>query len=120
MMAPRAPSNHVPFNDQLYNHIALPRDVPGCEDKNLSSIEGALLARLVDAVQRLSSRVAHTDQQEVLALSESLSACRSLHVDRAITKPALLRELRALKPGRILCLHVSAQNCGLLIYKDTR
>lgn len=116
----RLPPSHVPFNEQLYNHITLPRDVPGREDKNLSSIEAALLARLIDATRLLSSHVAHSDQRQVRALSDSLTACQSLHVDRAITKPAVLRELRGLQPERILILHVSAQNCGLLIYKDPR
>ncbi|KAF2623830.1 hypothetical protein BU25DRAFT_399960 [Macroventuria anomochaeta] len=78
--------SHLPFNEQLYNHIALPRDVPGREDRNLSSLEAALLARLIDAT--------------------------------LITKPALLRELRSLQRERVLILHVSAQNSGLLIYND--
>ena len=121
MVGPRAPapSGHVPFNEQLYNHIALPRDVPGREERNLSSIEGALLTRLLAASQYLSSRVALADQQQIRALCESLNTCRSLHVDRSITKPALLREFRNLQPGRMLILHVSAQNCGLLAYQDT-
>ena len=93
-----APSGHVPFVEQLYNHIALPRDVPGREDRDLSSIEGALLTRLLAASQLLSSRVALADQQQVRALCESLNTCRSLHVDRSITKPALLRELRTERP----------------------
>lgn len=121
MVGPRAPapSGHVPFNEQLYNHIALPRDVPGREDRNLSSIEGALLTRLLAASQFLSSRVALADQQQIRALCESLNTCRSLHVDRSITKPALLREMRNLQPKRMLILHVSNQNSGLLIYQDT-
>lgn len=120
MAAFRPPPSNLTFNEQLYNHIALPRDVPGREDRNLSSIEGVLLARLTDATRFLSQRVAHADRQHLQALVDSLNACRAVHVDRAITKTALLQELRELKPGRILILHVSAQNCGLLIYKDIR
>ena len=116
----RSPANHLPFNEQLYNHIALPRDVPGGEDNNLSSLEAALLTRLIDATRLLSSHVAQSDQQQICMLSESLAACQSLHVDRAVTKPALLRELRRLQRDRMLVLHVSAQNCGLLIYTDDR
>lgn len=120
MVGPRAPSGHGFFNEQLYHHVALPRDVPGREEgRNLPSIEDALLTRLLAASQYLSSRVALADQQQVRALCESLNACRSLHVDRSITKPALLRELRNFQPERMLILHVSAQNCGLLAYQDT-
>ncbi|KAJ8110852.1 hypothetical protein OPT61_g6407 [Boeremia exigua] len=119
MAAPgRAPASHVPFYEQLYNHIALPRDVPGREDRNLSHLEATLLTYLTDATRFMSTHVARSDQKQVRALGESLAACQSLHVDRSIPKPALLRELRELQPGRVLILHVSAQNCGLLIYKD--
>jgi len=114
------PPVHVPFNEQLFNHIALPRDVPGREDRNLPSIEAALLTRLTDATLLLGSYVELADQQGIRKLVDSLAACQSLHVDRAITKPGLLRELRALQPDKIIVLHVGAQNCGLLIYRDTR
>ncbi|XPS95694.1 hypothetical protein M3J09_004979 [Ascochyta lentis] len=106
----------LPFHEQLYNHIALPRDVPGREDRNLRRIESALLTRLIDAAHILSSHVPPGDQQHVRALSNSLTACQSLNIDGTITKPALLRELRNLCPERMLILHVSAQNCGLLVY----
>lgn len=111
---------HVPFNEQLFNHIALPRDVPGREDRNLLSIESALLTRLTDATRLLSSLVTLSDQQRIHKLVGSLAACQSLHIDGAITKPALLRELRALQPGKVIILHVTAQNCGLLVYQDVR
>lgn len=121
MTAPgRLALGHVPLNEQLYNHIVLPRDVPGREDKNLSNIEAALLARLNDATHFLSSRLAPSDQQPIHALCDSLTACQLLHVDRSITKPVLSRELREIKADKILILHISAQNCGLLVYKDPR
>ncbi|KAF3041368.1 hypothetical protein E8E12_008627 [Didymella heteroderae] len=110
---------HIPFNEQLYNHIAFPRDVPGREDKNMPSIEAALLMRLTDATRLLSSYVVLSDQQDIHKLVDSLAACQSLHVDRAITKSALLRELLALQPGKVIILHVGAQNCGLLVHKET-
>lgn len=116
----RPPPAHVPFNEQLFNHIALPRDVPGREDRNLSNIEAVLLSRLTDATRFLSSYVVLADQQGIQQLVDSLAACQSMHVDRAITKPALLRELRALQSTKTIILHVGAQNCGLLIYKDPR
>ena len=120
MAAPSRPSvHHTPFYEQLYNHIALPRDVPGCEDRNLCKLEAAILTRLIDAT-RLLSHIAHPGQQQICMLGDSLTACQSVHIDKAITKPALLRELRGLKPEGMLILHVSAQNCGLLIYTDNR
>jgi hypothetical protein len=106
----------MPFNEQLYNHIALPRDVPGHEDKNLHSLESALLTRLIDAAQALCLHTVPEHQKHIRALSDSLTACQSLNVDGAITKSAFLRELCSLQPERMLILHVSAQNCGLLIY----
>ncbi|UPX20197.1 uncharacterized protein EKO05_0010437 [Ascochyta rabiei] len=104
------------FNEQLYNHIALPRNVPGHEDKNLRQLESALLTRLIDATRFLSTHVVPEHQHHVRALGDSLTACQSLNIDGTTTKPALLRELRNLHPERMLILHVSAQNSGLLIY----
>lgn len=121
MAAPGGPAaGHVSFNEQLYNHIALPRDVPGREDRNLSNIEAALLGRLNDATRSLSSQVAQSHHQQIRGLGDSLTACQSLHVDRAIPKPAVIRELRALQPGRMLIFNIAAQNCGLIVYKDSR
>jgi hypothetical protein len=111
---------HMPSNEQLFNHIALPCHVPGREDRNLPSVENALLTRMTDATRLLSSYAVLSDQQHIFKLVESLVACQSLHVDRAITKPGIIRELRALQPGKITILHVGAQNCGLVIYKDTK
>lgn len=105
-----------PFYEQLYNHIALPRDVPGREDGNLPTLEAAVLTRLIDATRILSSHVTPSHQQQMYALGDSLNTCQSLHVNRTITKSALLQELRSLQTGRMLILHISTQNCGLLIY----
>lgn len=117
MAAPgRPPPVQLPFNEQLYNHIALPRDVPGHEDKNLRHLETALLSRLIDATRVLSSHVQSRDQEHLLALCGSLTTSQSMNTEGRISKPALLRELQNLQPERMLILQVSAQNCGLLIY----
>lgn len=84
MAAPgRPPPSYVPFHEQLYNHIAWQRDMPSREDRNLPSIESALLTHLTGATCLLSSYVALSDQQHIPKLVDSLTACQSLHVDRA-------------------------------------
>ncbi|CAO2650176.1 Nn.00g014680.m01.CDS01 [Neocucurbitaria sp. VM-36] len=109
----------VPFLDQLYYHIALPRNVPGQEDGNLRRIEEALLTRLTDATSSLHAHTMPGHQRHIRALQESLTTCKSLNVDGMVTKSALLRELRNFSSHKMLILHASAQNCALLVYEHS-
>jgi hypothetical protein len=110
----------VPFLElQQYNHIALPRNVPGREDSNLQRVEGALLQRMLDAVARLTPHIAEDIAPHVQGLRGTLLACQVLNVDGTIGKAALIKELRDLDHGKMLVLHIAPQNCALLVYPRT-
>ena len=108
--------NRLSFLEQLYNHVALPRNLPGKEDANLRSIEVALLERMLDAVARLTPHVAADLIAHIHGLRDTLLACQVVNVDGNISKQALMRELRNLHPRKMLILHIVPQNCALLIY----
>ncbi|KAG9185573.1 hypothetical protein G6011_06904 [Alternaria panax] len=111
-----ATAARVPFLQQQYNHVALPRNVPGKEDGNLRHIEEVLLRRMLDAVARLIPHVAADFASHVQGLQTTLLACQVLNVDGTIGKAALMKELRNLSHHKMLVLHVAPQNCALLVY----
>ncbi|KAI4942649.1 hypothetical protein J4E91_009818 [Alternaria rosae] len=106
----------VPFLEQQYNHITLPRNVPGREDGNLHRVEEALLKRMLDAVAKLTPHVAADVASYVQGLRETLLVCQVLNVDGIIGKTALIKELRDFSHGKMLVLHIAPQNCALLVY----
>ncbi|KAF7676522.1 hypothetical protein GT037_006027 [Alternaria burnsii] len=113
-----AAAARVPFLEQQYNHVALPRNVPGKEDGNLHRIEEALLERMLDAAARLTPHVATDLASHIQGLRATLLACQVLHVGGTIGKAALTRELRDLSHHKMLVLHIAPQNCALLVYRQ--
>ncbi|KNG50865.1 hypothetical protein TW65_01843 [Stemphylium lycopersici] len=84
-----ASAGRIPFLHQLYNHIVLPRNLPGKEDGNLYYVEASLLERMLDAVVRLSPHVNAELQPFLYGLHDTLLSCQILNVNGAIGKPAL-------------------------------
>ncbi|KAL6705011.1 hypothetical protein ACN47E_007414 [Coniothyrium glycines] len=108
------------FFRQLYAHIALPNscDVPGAEDQNLHLLEAAILTRLVQAAQLLVTYTLPPHTADIEGLKATLLAAKALNVHGTISRSALLRELDGLALRKTLLLHVTAQNCAVLIYND--
>jgi hypothetical protein len=115
-----AAATRVPFLEQQYNHIALPRNVPGREDFNLPRVEEALLKRMLDAVATLTPHVAADIAPHVRGLRQTLLACQVLNVDGTIGKAALIKEFRDFGHRKMLVLHIAPQNCALLVYPKER
>ncbi|KAL6161149.1 hypothetical protein ACJBU6_00280 [Exserohilum turcicum] len=111
-----ASASRLPLLQQLYYHVALPRDIPGKEDGNLNTIEASLLQRVLDAVVKITPCVAADVQPYIHGLRDTLQACQILNVNGTIGKSALIKEFRRLDQYKMLVLHVAPQNCGLLIY----
>ena len=105
---------------QLYQHVALPRDVPGKEDRNLFAIGDELLARLIYAVKTLRDEapVDHTSLLDAIRLT--LETSKALNVEGKVDKSLLAKEIEGLGDNHALCLHVAEQNAALLIYKKSK
>lgn len=112
-----ASASRLEFPHQLYNHIALPRNVPGKEDLNLSHIDAGLLARMLSAIGKLTTYTAADLQPCMDGLRNTLEASQGLN--GTITKLMLLKMFRNLNCHNMLVLHIIPQNCGLLVYQDT-
>ncbi|KAA8623344.1 DUF3638 multi-domain protein [Pyrenophora tritici-repentis] len=104
------------FFEKLFNHVALPRNLPGREDANLCRIEEVLLGRMLDAVAILTPHVSADLVPHIHGLRDTLLACQVLNVDGTISKQSLMKEMRNLHPRKMLILHVVPQNCALLVY----
>ncbi|USP78848.1 hypothetical protein yc1106_06122 [Curvularia clavata] len=112
-----ASASRLELPHQLYNHIALPRNVPGEEDRNISHIDADLLERMLDATRMLRRYTAAELQPCMLGLIDTLEASQRLN--GAISKPTLVKMFRNLNCHNMLVLYITPQNCGLLVYQDT-
>ncbi|KAF2683160.1 hypothetical protein K458DRAFT_305959 [Lentithecium fluviatile CBS 122367] len=113
-----AAPNPEGFLLQQYFHAALPRDVPGREDRNLSLIESALLDRIIGAVKATIAVAPLEHKRYVDAIRLTLVTSKALNVDGKIDKHLLVKEIRDLQGDYALILHVTEQNAAVVIHKD--
>jgi hypothetical protein len=106
-----------PLLQQVYQHVVLPRDVPGHEDGNLHQIDAEIARRLIDAVKQLVNHAPTEDFAKLDAIRLMLSTCGSLNVEGMIDKAALTTAFQQLEGRQALVLHVTEQNAALLIYR---
>ncbi|CAI6342575.1 unnamed protein product [Periconia digitata] len=104
---------------ELYFHVALPRNVPGREAHNLFEVDAALLDRLVEAAKLLTTRVPVQHHTAVDAVRLSLVCSKSMNVEGKIDKTLFTKELGGMSPNQALVLYVTEQNAALLLYKKT-
>jgi hypothetical protein len=105
---------------QLYNHVALPRQVPGTHDRNLLAIEAALLDRIIEAVETIAPLVSREHTHFVELIKCTLASSKAINTGGTIDKDLLANELDCLKDERALLLYVKEQNAAVLVYRDTR
>jgi hypothetical protein len=99
-----------------YYHAALPRDVPGKSDSNLFEVEAALTDRLIDAVNIIKPLASLEHQTQLDTIRLALTNSRAINIEGKIDKHVLMKELRDLERQQLLILHVTEQNCALLVY----
>jgi hypothetical protein len=104
----------------VYQHVVLPRDVPGIEDANLHEIEAEIIYRLEVAAKELILDAPEDDIAKLDAIRLMLTTCASLNANGMIDKTMLVEAFRQLQEGQALLLHVTEQNAALLIYPLSR
>ena len=105
---------------QLCQHVALPRDVPGKEDRNTSAIDTALISRIIESVKTVSELVPREHFGFVDAVRSTLVTSKKINADGMVNKDILAKEIDQLVGHQALILYVTEQNAALLVYKDTR
>ncbi|KAL3481036.1 hypothetical protein BJX99DRAFT_254014 [Aspergillus californicus] len=106
------PSNVM---EQVFNHIALPRRVPGCSDRNTGDVNSEIISRAIRAVDTLCAFQHRASQKIYINVKRSLENCRSSHEDDQIDQSGLLQTFADVQHGTSLVVHIAAQNAGLLI-----
>lgn len=97
----------VRFQENLLNHIVLPRVLPQEKSKDLEQEELALLSNVKNAVQDCQEWLPATTVQ----LFESFE-----RVHKTCTPESIANEIKELKPGHTFAMFVRRQNCGFFIY----
>lgn len=103
--------------ESVFNHVALPPQLPGKYDRAIEETEGALLDYLLAACRTAreltSNRLAgqwHWD-----CIYRSLQTCKMINIGGKINKAILLNECQSLGRKEVLLLHVTKQIAGLLV-----
>ncbi|KAF2802677.1 uncharacterized protein BDZ99DRAFT_454339 [Mytilinidion resinicola] len=102
---------------QQYFHAALPRNVPGEEDRNLFRVESALLDRMIAAIKVIAPFCPLEHQSCVNSVRLALTTSKALNVEGKIDRNLLVKELKQLERSHSLILYVTEQNAALLVYK---
>jgi hypothetical protein len=108
--------------EATFNHVALPPRLPGKEDPELEKVEKSLLARVLQAVGVLidsSHDTSNTFEAAWDGLRQSLQICQSIHDDQN-EKETLMKAFANIQSGSGIILHVTEQNAGLLIRRESR
>lgn len=104
----------------VFNHLVLPPKLPGKQDVNIERTSNDVLNRLTQATITLGRLAGQEQASTWNAVHKSLRRCHSLHARGRLEKQSLISELRDLKHGQPLMLHIIEQNAGLIIRRNDR
>ena len=99
----------------LFNHLALPLQLPGKHESKIEEIELALTIRLLDATRYLRLLTGNDASEMLDYIRRSLETCKLVNANGRLNKSSLLNAFRGLERREVLILHVAQQNAGLLI-----
>lgn len=109
-----------PLVESLIYHIGLPPKLPGKRESRptLDLLENALADRLLAAACTMRDTSTGLTSERWESTRRSLQVCKSLNARGKLSTTSLVPELRRLEQEELLILHVSAQNAGLLVYRQ--
>ncbi|KAH8810980.1 hypothetical protein F5884DRAFT_897492 [Xylogone sp. PMI_703] len=99
----------------LFNHVALPPQLPGKQDDSVSQVECGLINLLHSASRTLRDFTSNDLYNQFDAVCYALRICKALNAGRKLESAALAAEFRKLGRKEFLILHIAEQNAGLLI-----
>ncbi|ORY62516.1 uncharacterized protein BCR38DRAFT_467122 [Pseudomassariella vexata] len=99
----------------IFDHVALPLQLPQQQDANIQAVESALLDRLVCASCVMRDVDGGRNHQIWESIRRSLTVCKSVNIGGRLERSRLLLHLREVASSDFLILHVSMQNAGLII-----
>jgi len=109
-------TRRLPLEERLFQHICLPRQLPGQAVQENVELELSLATRLIKAVREVGDAFPLSSRDAVDTARVSLQICKELNVEAKLDKASVAREFKHLKPNVTLILHIAEQNAALLIY----
>ena len=105
--------------ESLFNHVALPPQLPGKEENRIEQIEHALTVRLLDASRTFRDLTNDEFSNQWDCIRRSLQICKVVNAGGKINKSSLVTEFRSLERKDLLILHIAEQNAGLTIRRHS-
>lgn len=99
----------------LFNHVALPPQLPGKQDDRIDQVERALTDRLQDASRTLRDLTNDDIRNQFDFVCHTLHVCKTVNAGGKLDTTSLAAEFRNLRRNDLLILHIAEQNTGLLI-----
>ncbi|ORY15467.1 hypothetical protein BCR34DRAFT_642957 [Clohesyomyces aquaticus] len=103
---------------EVFNHLALPRKLPGAQDIDLVRTNGDILGRLIRATKTLEGLAGRHQFQTWHELRHALTTCQNLHGLGRLEKRSLISEFQTLTCP--LVLYITEQNAALIIRRVVR
>ncbi|KAI1947456.1 hypothetical protein LOZ57_003184 [Ophidiomyces ophidiicola] len=103
----------------IINHIALPPSLPGRQEKHLIEIEEELLRRLQAATRKLQRQSNGGLGDLWDKVRQILEICKSTNSRKKLDKSRLVNEFGHLQRDVPVILHITEQNAGLIVWRQT-
>jgi hypothetical protein len=104
--------------DYLFHHVFLPPRVPHTSDAYLLG-DRALLERLVQSAAQFRDLNDSQFYSRWSTVCRTIRTFAAMHRNGSLSKLAVRSSFHDLKDGDIVILHISIQNSGLILRKDT-
>ncbi|RFU26654.1 hypothetical protein B7463_g9687, partial [Scytalidium lignicola] len=102
----------------LFNHVALPPQLPGKQDDKISQVEWGLINLLQNASRTLGDLTTNDLYNQFEVVCYVCRICKAVNAGGKLESTALAAEFRNLGRKEFLILHIAEQNAGLLIRRQ--
>ena len=109
----------MPLLESLFNHLALPPNLPRSADQDLHTIENDLVKRMIRAANGLLALDIKETSETWKMIQQALVIYRRLNTGR-LDRESLQEVFASISEHEIVILHVVAQNAAIVIRNDTR
>ena len=108
------------MDEILFNHIALPPRLPQREDRDIASVDTALITRVTEAAKLIRDLPANPCTATWDSICRSVAACKAFSAIGRLERSVLKTELKHVSNTGFLLLHLRCQNAAILIQRSSK
>lgn len=108
------------MDEILFNHIALPPRLPQREDRDIVSVDAALVTRVTEAAKLIRDLPANPCADTWDSLCRSVAACKTFSTIGRLERSVLKTELKHVAKTGFLLLHLRCQNAAIFIQRSSK